>query len=431
MGFNAVYGCLKEVFPQVDFRLLRAVAIEHPTDADAAVLDVLTELPSLNRRSLSLVSPAQVLHRTGSPVTVDHKEKGKALMYQQVIKEVEVGSLPEPETAAGEDGNKNDHPSGASHDEPTPMEEVHTLHNAPVTADPLRIHTQNEELISDETGLNFDGKVGLQQSPSCKSTLSMPNEDWVNRILEVHTLHNAPVTADPLRIHTQNEELISDETGLNFDGKVGLQQSPSCKSTLSMPDEDWVNRILDEPLPAWKNFDFPVHDDSDLVISETCHKVESSAVDSLVEVKSSVAQLDSSFIEHAPDATQCDFHSEFCSGPLLADDNLQATGTSCLTSKQDCSPREMVDIEETTPNNICNIYVLEEIIEDAKNNKKTLFSAMESVISMMREVEVQEKAVDIVKEEASRGGLDIMVKVEELKQMLAHAKDANDMVVDC
>ncbi|KAM1714050.1 hypothetical protein ACFX1X_024959 [Malus domestica] len=59
---------------------------------------------------------------------------------------------------------------------------------------------------------------------------------------------------------------------------------------------------------------------------------------------------------------------------------------------------------------------------------KTLFSAMESVINMMREVEVQEKAVDIVQEEASRGGLDIMVKVEELKRMLAHAKDANDIV---
>ncbi|KAM1822559.1 hypothetical protein ACFX1X_024959 [Malus domestica] len=60
--------------------------------------------------------------------------------------------------------------------------------------------------------------------------------------------------------------------------------------------------------------------------------------------------------------------------------------------------------------------------------QKTLFSAMESVINMMREVEVQEKAVDIVQEEASRGGLDIMVKVEELKRMLAHAKDANDIV---
>ncbi|KAM0979975.1 hypothetical protein ACFX13_016019 [Malus domestica] len=59
---------------------------------------------------------------------------------------------------------------------------------------------------------------------------------------------------------------------------------------------------------------------------------------------------------------------------------------------------------------------------------KTLFSAMELVINMMREVEVQEKAVDIVQEEASRGGLDIMVKVDDLKRMLAHAKDANDMV---
>ncbi|CAN6717613.1 unnamed protein product [Malus baccata var. baccata] len=54
-------------------------------------------------------------------------------------------------------------------------------------------------------------------------------------------------------------------------------------------------------------------------------------------------------------------------------------------------------------------------------------AAMELVINMMREVEVQDKAVDIVQEEASRGGLDIMVKVEELKRMLAHAKDANDM----
>ncbi|KAM0979976.1 hypothetical protein ACFX2C_015744 [Malus domestica] len=55
-------------------------------------------------------------------------------------------------------------------------------------------------------------------------------------------------------------------------------------------------------------------------------------------------------------------------------------------------------------------------------------AAMELVINMMREVEVQEKAVDIVQEEASRGGLDIMVKVDDLKRMLAHAKDANDMV---
>lgn len=63
--------------------------------------------------------------------------------------------------------------------------------------------------------------------------------------------------------------------------------------------------------------------------------------------------------------------------------------------------------------------------------QKTLFSSMESVITMMRKMELEEKAVDHATEEATRGGQDIMVKVEEIKQMLTHAKDANDMVVYC
>ena len=60
--------------------------------------------------------------------------------------------------------------------------------------------------------------------------------------------------------------------------------------------------------------------------------------------------------------------------------------------------------------------------------QKTLFSAMESVMNMIKEVELQERAAERAKQEAAMGGLDILVKVEELKQMLAHAKEANDMV---
>ena len=61
--------------------------------------------------------------------------------------------------------------------------------------------------------------------------------------------------------------------------------------------------------------------------------------------------------------------------------------------------------------------------------QKTLFLAMERVINMMREVELQEKAAEQAKEEASRGELNILIKVEEMKQMLARAKEANNMVV--
>lgn len=47
---------------------------------------------------------------------------------------------------------------------------------------------------------------------------------------------------------------------------------------------------------------------------------------------------------------------------------------------------------------------------------------------MMKEVELQERAAEQAKEEVAKGGLDILMRVEELKQMLGHAKETNDMV---
>ena len=54
---------------------------------------------------------------------------------------------------------------------------------------------------------------------------------------------------------------------------------------------------------------------------------------------------------------------------------------------------------------------------------------MDSVMNIMREVELQEKAAQQAREEAARGGLEILTRVEELKEMLQHAKEANGMVV--
>ncbi|KAF2610095.1 hypothetical protein F2Q70_00009368 [Brassica cretica] len=75
----------------------------------------------------------------------------------------------------------------------------------------------------------------------------------------------------------------------------------------------------------------------------------------------------------------------------------------------------------------CKIDHLEQIIEDAKSNKKTLFIVMESIMNLMREVELQEKDAEKVKEDATRGGFDTLKKVEDLKKILAHAKEGNDM----
>lgn len=61
--------------------------------------------------------------------------------------------------------------------------------------------------------------------------------------------------------------------------------------------------------------------------------------------------------------------------------------------------------------------------------QKTLFSTMESVVSMMREVELKEQVAGKAKEDSFKEDTDVLDKVEELKQMLQNAKEANDMVV--
>ncbi|KAM1001524.1 hypothetical protein TB2_007899 [Malus domestica] len=445
MGFNAVFGCLKEVFPQVDFRILRAIAIEHPFDADAAVLDVLSEFPNLATQSFLAVSSVQVQSPGTPPVqAAQQKEKGKLLMHQQVIKE---SGVPEPGLAAGDD-----HTSGSSHGNPTLVKQVDSLQNGPVRSD-ADTSTGSEAVISDVKGMNFDVQVGQQQSASGMTSLSMPEKDAVNGtlvdVLPKWKSFYFPVNCDYESVlHETRDKVESFAVDSSFPEHAPnapqcdippehAPNAPQCdippqfSSGPLLADDEVESFAVDssfpEHAPNAPQCDIPPEHAPNAPQCDIPPEFSSGPLLADDEVES--LAVDSSFPEHAPNAPQCDIRPEFSSGPLLADDNLQASGPLDHTSEKDCSPREMVDndIEETATNSVCNIDVLEEIIEDSKHNKKTLFSAMESVISMMREVEVQEKAVDIVQEEASRGGLDIMVKVEELKQMLAHAKDANDM----
>lgn len=53
---------------------------------------------------------------------------------------------------------------------------------------------------------------------------------------------------------------------------------------------------------------------------------------------------------------------------------------------------------------------------------------MQSVVSKMRELEHKEKCVEKAKEEAAYGESKILAKVEGMKQIVAHSKEANDMV---
>ncbi|XVF32621.1 hypothetical protein REPUB_Repub17cG0098000 [Reevesia pubescens] len=173
------------------------------------------------------------------------------------------------------------------------------------------------------------------------------------------------------------------------------------------------------------NFDGPVDSNADLYRYSSLNGI-------MAGEENAVTLMVSSSEELIPESPRAGLHSESDSVTHSTDSEKQG-GSVELKPQQD-PISEMGDIEDDTFNPVvsrsrqtCRVDLLEEIIEDAKNNKKTLFQAMQSVMNLMKEVELQEEAAEQAKEEAARGGLDILVKVEELKRMLRHAKEANDM----
>nr|XP_048337248.1 paramyosin isoform X1 [Ziziphus jujuba var. spinosa] len=332
MGFKSVYRCLQDVFPQIDARILKAVAIEHSKDADAAVNDVITDvLPYLKRDS---VTP------TNSP----GYQNGSGL--SNLIEETHPSPYSEQGCTSGVTSDKaNDT-------------------NNSFCADP-QLHDEAEN----EPQFPYVSVPGDSNSQLSGSTAS---EEEHTSDVNNHLSGSAP----------------SEEKHSSDDNNQLIGSAPECDG-------------------------------------------------SLLDVESSVAQLVAPFVqEQTQDVRECDVQSEFCSLLPVADcEKSQASNSSDHTSKTDYIVTEMEDIEDelsrnsivTRSGHLCRTDILEEIIEDAKSNKRSLFTAMESVINMMREVELQEKAAEQAKEEAAKGGLDILVKVEELKQMLAQAKEANDM----
>lgn len=57
-----------------------------------------------------------------------------------------------------------------------------------------------------------------------------------------------------------------------------------------------------------------------------------------------------------------------------------------------------------------------------------LLPSLELVTKMIEDVELLEEKAKVAKRESSISGTSILTKVEELKEMLNHAKEANDMV---
>ncbi|KAL5796759.1 hypothetical protein ACOSQ2_001579 [Xanthoceras sorbifolium] len=417
MGFNSVYRFLMEIFPQIDSRLLKAVAIEHSKDADAAANVVLTEiLPFWSERPVSSSSLPQDQSvsnfdlKDQSPrclsdedLGAEHEELSTLSRRRRIVvtsKDMGVGSSMEPGSIAS--GHVTDTDSTGA------------------------LNMLNKELDMSPVSPFYDANDG-------NSRLSQISESEELILLgETHESRNDDSgNADLSQViaNTESNESVSLDKEEDLNVKAGHEQTPIVMSTSLLPENCVVNgNLTDVKVPPEIGF-------VDTPICELSPQVKS-CLDSHVNVENFVKLVHSSFQEHTPDSLEFGLQAESGSGTSNVVCEVPDPSVSpCLISEQEISAIEddhvdnetTIDTVVSRSGQICRINLLEEVVENAKTNKKTLFLAMESVMNLMREVELREKEAEEAKAEATRGGLDMLIKVEELKQMLSHAKQANDM----
>ncbi|KAF7818298.1 DUF21 domain-containing protein [Senna tora] len=364
MGFNSVYRCLQDIFPQVDARILRAVAIEHPKDVDLAAGIVITEvIPFMSKRSMPSI-PAHD-KSPGAVINVEDERRNR-LEHEQLVEKTDVPCSVPVENI------KNANCSN---------EEQHLLGNG---------------------GENFTGEATDKITENTTNGLAGGSF--------AHELERMDVESENLFSSVMCQEVEPEQTPLN-------RQTASTNNSNGKEVED---------------FDGPAADDNNDISSPISYRFKNYET-ALVEGENSVVESVNQAQKHFPNAKECSFQSEFVCGPSIsADKNLES---GCSFFEQEESVNKAGDVEDeisendvvSESNQLCRIDLLEKVIDEAKTNKRSLFTSMESLISLMREVELLEKAAEQAKMEAALGGEEILVRVEELKEMLVHAKEANDM----
>ncbi|XP_051143210.1 uncharacterized protein LOC127259710 [Andrographis paniculata] len=364
MGFNKVYRLLQEIFPEIDARLLRAVAIEHSKDADAAVEIVLSEIiPFFMERSTPsspLIENMSIGETLQAPIggtnivpTVDGQSlNAVGSMGIQDGCNVTVGDLDSSLSSHDADDGNNEplydtYYSHCGQGNTTDGDNVHTLQTKEdlQTSDIFLLEKLPE---SEKLGTQQVYDAGISQNVNIKDTVE-----------HGHLETEASTTTNK---ENENEKSLADGNT----AVLGVE-------SLTVDDQSMYPSECSIQLGVIREIQ-----------------------------KSDLEGLDAS---------------------LSNDTGLQMETGSSTVSSEDANLNDSM----SQASQMRIIEVLEQALEDAKAYKTTVSSAMQPVISLMKEVECKKQAAEQAMVEAAIGGNDILAKVEEVKQTIQHAKEANSM----
>lgn len=380
---------LLEVFPQVDPRILRAVAVENSNDADVAVSVVLAEvMPSLSIQSgigfggsssdqgLSLLNP------NGDVQASDIAGGNDGVSEETVINE-QIPSTNPVESSKVEFGNFD----------------LNSIVSGPNTA-ANESHTQ---VYVNGFGKNVSLPERHYTEAGSKDTSRATVDEFFNNIL---------YDTDG----SVNSSFLDEEEQSNLDELVRKNHrsvsqvadvDPSSVQIISVNVPKSSSKIVTEPVSPVIRVGEPEAGVPSLMVSgedvTSSEMVDCENID-IINIVSDISIKD--LEKGEPNGVKDLFTSEV--NDMEDESSMKATVTSRFGQ-------------------MCTTELLEDIIENEKTEKIALRSARDSLFSLISEVQMKEKYVQKAREEAAQGGLDTFARVEDLTKMLQRAKDANDM----
>ncbi|XP_008776441.1 uncharacterized protein LOC103696548 [Phoenix dactylifera] len=451
MTVQSVFRSLREVFPQVDLRILKAVAIEHPEDVDAAVEFILSDvLPNEMeglRAEVGLGKQAvPVGHEEVDEVNMtlltegDLARRGRASDHDTDSAVVNSSGMVEAVDEASQVGYAGD-PK-----EPSFFMPCAECFEANIYPSPHLL----PNLVDNRTGFTSDVKNDAPHLDGfqCKTMVDADLSDAHSENNSDKLTSNAKLEQDSLGEHLQscmkvaenaNDALHLGEDLYELNAKKSIEavisdvKNPSSANVEKNPDQLEYGAALEVDIN---------HYASESEVQQSQFSVEPATSQALYGLVANDTAA-STFIS-GEDTLQmvCEKSSDFMDTGAGIQKDIDGTSSEDEEQQSKCLSKggtDLLSIESELPSvdvpftlatrsgHLISIEFLEEFITDAKNNKKNLLSAKELVTNLMKEVEQLEERAKQTKEEALTAGQDILLQVDELKQMLKHAKEANDM----
>eukprot|EP00268_Persea_americana_P014614 TRINITY_DN16532_c0_g2_i3.p1 TRINITY_DN16532_c0_g2~~TRINITY_DN16532_c0_g2_i3.p1 ORF type:complete len:609 (-),score=177.23 TRINITY_DN16532_c0_g2_i3:392-2218(-) len=389
MDFNSVFHSLQELFPQVDVRILKAVAIEHSKDVTEAIEAILFEvLPAIS-------SPQEVLP------TSDEQGETILLRHHEAVEEENAGLSSETRSVACD---------------------------AAIGTDDISDTLSVKLTFSDKASGSDDTSDTLSVKSTCSDEAS--GADHMSDTLSVKSTCSDEAAAGSV-VSTARVNDLDDYKG----GDMSSAEYNEIKNLL-----DGSSKYGSLVVPSFMTHEVTVVSGHSGVALPSGNQDSNGEIsyESLPSIHRENHQDHSCSSTSSPKGDNSGIAYDFLSS--ISRENHQDHPLSDSSSLEDHKSRTIQGFElpvnkekldygcsGAMPDNDVSNIVSGYRKPASTGSLKTLLLAMESVFDKMRKVEIQEKAAEQAKEEASRSCSDILTEVENLKQMVNQARETYDM----